>query len=118
MKKNFIKNMLLLGLFVFVMGTASVFAGTATATDTASDGDDCGKISKQRNQTTGAMEVLKVEVNGVKLAKDEYTVSGNGSTRPKIEFTDPLNAGDTVKVTLRTKKSGRFTVNLELYKCR
>ena len=118
MKRNVIKNMLLLGLFVFVIGSISIYAGTATATATAEAGNKCGDISKKRNQNTGAMEVLDVEVNGTPLRKAAYIVTNNGSTRPKIEFVTPLAAGDVVKVTLSTGKKGTYEVNLDLHNCR
>jgi hypothetical protein len=115
--KKFINTALLLGLFVFIIGTTNVLAGTATASATAAGGEDCGKISQKKNQNTSAMTVGNVIRNGKPMTKgtDYHIKPGtDGSTRPVIIFTSPLNANDKIEVTLSTGKRGAFTVNLEL----
>ncbi|MEZ5347391.1 MAG: hypothetical protein R2681_17730 [Pyrinomonadaceae bacterium] len=102
---------------------ASVFAGTATAEkNTGRGGQDCGKISKRSGQNTGGMTVKKVMVGDDEYKEGtHYNIrrGTDGSTRPVIEFVNPLPANKDVKVTLDTKKGEdkTYEVNLELTDC-
>lgn len=121
MKTRFIGTALLFCLCAVVLfAPTTVFAGTASASDTAQEGENCGQISKKSNQTTGILTVETVSVNGTPLkeGKDaDYTVEGNGTTKPKIKFNKALAKDDKVDVTLTSGKKGHFDVNLTLSKC-
>ena len=123
MKKKFIGSVLLVGFFVLIFAPINVLAGTASASANAGrkGGQNCGKISKKSRQDTGAMTVTEVKVNGTILtAGRDYNIKAgtSGSTRPIIEFTNPLAANADVSVTLDTVLAGTFTVNLELTTCK
>lgn len=122
MKKRFSSMALLFCLCaVILFAPTTVFAGTASASDTAQEGENCGQISKKSNQNTGTLTVETVSLNGTPLkeGKDaDYTVEGNGTTRPKIKFNKALKDKDKVDVTLTSGKTGHFDVNLVLSKCK
>ncbi len=111
-----------LAVSVLVLVPLTVHAGTASATASSGrGGQNCGKISKKSRQNTGAMTVQGVKVNGTSLVEGrDYKVRAgtNGSTRPVIEFTNPLPANANVAVSLDTILDGSFTVNLELTTCK
>ncbi len=106
-----------IALMVMVLGLLVVqaaWAGSANGSATAKGGENTAKISKHGRTNTGAMKVLRVKKNGRKVDPEDYEVTGNGSTRPKIDFVDPLAAGDTIDVTLSTGQAGTFTVDVTL----
>jgi hypothetical protein len=123
MEENFMKRKsisIVLLVVLLVMAPVNVLAGTASASANsgANGGQDCGKISKRSGQNTGAMTVGTVTVNGRTLTKgQDYHVENDGSTRPVIKFTNPLPANAQVNVSLSTKLTGTFNVNLALTNC-
>lgn len=111
--KRAIGSLVMYSLIVLVIGVTNAFP-LATATATAQAGNNCGSISIPRNVDPGVMEVSKVFINGVETTAYSVVAGTNNSTRPKIKFDPALNANDVVKVELKTKNSGTFTVNLKL----
>lgn len=123
MKKSVFGTVLIVGLLVLLATPLVVFAGTAsgTANSGRSGGQTCGKISKSGRTDTGAMTVGSVTVDGKILVKGtDYTVRAgtDNSTRPVIEFSNPLSANVKVEVSLSTIQAGTFTVNLALEHCK
>ena len=88
--------------------------GSAIATSTARGGENCGAISKRRNQNTGGMTVLRVDINGEETENFSVVEGTNGSTQPRISFDPVLAALDVVVVSLGTVKAGSFEVDLTL----
>ncbi len=112
---------LMLALLIAALPVNSL-AGTASGSaNTGAGGQTCAKVSKRGRDNTGAMTVGNVKLNGtdLKLNVDYKIRAGtNGSTRPVIEFTNPLPANAQVVVELSTIQDGTFTVIVELEKCR
>lgn len=117
-------NTLLVTLVLVIMATPlAIFAGTATGSAaTGNGGQDCAKISKRGRDNTGALTVGEVRINGGDPLREgvDYKVRAgtNNSTRPVIEFTNPLPANANVSVRLGTGQAGTFTVVVELEKCK
>ena len=118
MTKRLSGVVLLIGLLGLVFVPTTAFA-SASASAVAKGGEDCGEISKQHDQNPGAMTVLSVTVNGGDPLKKgvDYTVTNDGSSQPKINFTNALVAKDKVDVKLTTIKRRNFVVNLTLSDC-
>lgn len=123
MKNKIMRALLGAGLFILIAAPLDALAGTATGSSGtgAGGGQTCGKISKKSRDNTGAMTVGTVTLNGTAMTLNvDYKVRAgtDKSTRPVIEFTNPLPANANVEVKLSTIEAGTFTVNLELEHCR
>lgn len=119
--------LLMVGLFVVSFGLPGVMAGgTATASATATGGENCAETQKTRG--TGGLTVVQVRVNGVALdkSKGEYTVDRDGGSQVTVHFTKALSGGapgppvvppDKVEIDFSTGNKGKQTVNITLKKC-
>ena len=78
--------------------------GAFTAEDTDAPGDKTTATVEVDEEGAGALHVNKVEVNGVKVDSDDYTIDDNGSSSPDVTFTGiTVNQGDEVKITGSTE---------------
>lgn len=90
--------------------------GKATGKATAKGGENCGSISKRRDQDTGGMTVKKVTINREETKDFSVVPGSNGSTQPRISFDPTLAVNDQVVVSLGTIEAGTFEVDLTLAK--
>ncbi len=119
LKKRLPLTLLFLGILALVASPVEVLAGSGSgsANSGRKGGQNCAKISKSTRADTGAMTVTEVKVNGVVLvAGRDYSVRAgtSGSTRPVVDFTNPLAANVDVSVRVSTIKAGTFTVAVNL----
>ncbi|GEM_PF-2713054 len=116
-----IMNIALAATVLIILTATPVLAFTGTATASANSGraggQKVGKISKKDRTNTGAMTVGTVKVNGhILVSGTDYNVRAgtDNSTRPVIDFTNPLGANAAVEISLTTAQDGTFTVDLKL----
>lgn len=107
-------------IVALALGSHAVFA-LATASDTAADGNNCGKISIPRGVESGILTIKTVKItkaNGTVVTDGHTVVAGtDNSSKPKLKFDPALGVGDIVEVTMLSKKDDRgtpFQVNLDL----
>lgn len=119
LRRTFV-TLCMVAIVALAFGSHAVFA-LATASDTAADGNNCGKISIPRGVKPGILTIKTVKItkaNGTVITDGHTVVAGtDNSTQPKLKFDPALDAGDIVEVTMLSKNADGgtpFQVTLDL----
>jgi hypothetical protein len=100
---------LLVTLTLVSLGTVAIAADVFSFTDSSNPTQTGPSSAEVDVPSGGALTITNVKVNGVALELgDDYTITNDGSSQPRINFFDPIPPNATIEVRGSSSNNGPF----------